>query len=590
MGTIDDHSDIELIRKSNPLGAELRMSCINSIKILNYFESVHGVDTDKVLLRVGKNREFCTNPANWLNNYETFWLYYGCHHAVDGFTHRDWAKVGGSKAPDTVPSYIQAIARLLPLRVIYQRVPWYSRRLSCYSTYSIDAVTNRTVRYRFRIDDPNVRCLYSIGGECQWHQGMLQSLPCLHSPSLPPADVRHGICSMAMGHILQFSYHVPATRFAYTIDGFRFDGRLVARWVKLVAEPGNAGKSLPACCEYRSADALMVATDISLDGQPLFYEGDIHDAPYCQFDVRYKAGFRPLNAIFAKFFNLTGPLEEQVQLIQEKFFEVDRARRALATAKKTIERHSKDLAALVHQRTSDLESANRQLKQEIESRDAFALELTTSLAHKEALLKEIHHRVKNNLQIVFSLLDMTARRTEDEKSVAVLEGARGKIQSMALIHNHLYMSPDLNHIDIRQHVIELAGNLRLIYDAAMNIDIRLNVAQIWLPLGYAMPCSLILNELLTNSFKHAFGKQNKGWIQVFIRTPTARSVAVTVSDSGLGLTGEIIPNAPGTLGLTLVQALVRNQLKSELNYCYCDGAVFEFCFDMQEDEPWRIAF
>ena len=586
--TLEFLTDIEEARKALPLGAEPRMSCLNSIKILNFFESVHHVDTAQILRHIGKDRDFCTNPANWLSNYETFWLYYGCHCAVTGFTHRDWTAVG-SALDTTAPGYIRAIARLMPVRNVYQRVPWYAQRLSCYSRYTTLAVTGRSARYRFEILEPKVRSLYSMGGECRWHQGALQAIPRMHSASLPPADVRHDVCAMPLGHLFTVSYHVPAARFAYTTDGFHFDGNLVARWVTLRGDETGPEK-YGSFCTAAGADALMVTTDINTNGRTLFYEGEIYDAPHCEFDVTYKGSSRLFSTLFAKMFNLADPFEEQVQLIQEKYFEVDRARRALATANVTIDRYSKNLESLVRQRTADLESANRRLKEEIDTRSMTERQLTDSLAHKEALLKEIHHRVKNNLQIVTSLLDMTTRRTKDQKALAVLDGAKNKIQTMALIHSHLYMSPDLNHVDIRQHVIELVGNLRLIYDPAMQIDIRLNIAEVWLPLRYAMPCSLILNELLTNGFKHAFSNHDKGWLQVFIRTPSKRTMSITVSDNGTGLKGEAIPGTADTLGLTLVQALVKNQLHSALDYRFNHGAVFEFSFDMEEEEPWRVGF
>ena len=579
---------IEEARKACPLGAEPRMSCIIALKILDFFEREHDVDTAPILRRIGKDREYCADPANWLSNYEAFWLTYGCHHAASGFSHRDWSVVGAALATNT-PGYLRTVARLLPLRSLYQRVPWYAQLLNGYSRFKILATTRRSVRYRFEIREPNVRSLFSVGGECRWQLGMLQAMPLMHSAALPPADVRHEVCSVPLGHLFAVSYNVPAARFAYTADGFHFDGHQVARWVTLRDDENVHGK-FDRICTAAEADALMVTTNIAIDGRTLFYEGEIYDAPYCTIDVTYTGQFRLFSTLFAKMFNLAGPFEDQVRLLQEKYFEVDRARRALATANETIEGYSKTLESQVRQRTADLESANRRLQEEIDIRSMTERQLTDSLAHKEALLKEIHHRVKNNLQIVISLLDMKTRRTKDQNAQAVLDGAKNKIQTMALIHSHLYMSPDLNHVDIRQHVIELIDNLRLIYDPDMRIDIRLNVAEVWLPLRYAMPCALILNELLTNGFKHAFGSMDNGWLQVFIRTPSKRTMTITVLDNGTGIEEETIPAAPDTLGLTLVQALVKNQLKSVLDYRFNDGAVFEFSFSMEEEEPWRIGF
>ncbi len=182
--------------------------------------------------------------------------------------------------------------------------------------------------------------------------------------------------------------------------------------------------------------------------------------------------------------------------------------------------------------------------------------IRASLREKEALLREIHHRVKNNLQVVSSLLNLHAEHSKGRDPAEVARECRRRIRSMALVHERLYRSKDLARIELGGYVRDLAGNLFRSYgpEAAAAIELRLEADEISLGIDAAIPCGLILNELISNALKHAFPGGRRGLVRVGIRARKDGGLALTVEDDGVGFAA---PRAPGaeTLGLTLVGAL-----------------------------------
>ncbi|HMR68513.1 MAG TPA: histidine kinase dimerization/phosphoacceptor domain -containing protein, partial [Anaerolineae bacterium] len=144
---------------------------------------------------------------------------------------------------------------------------------------------------------------------------------------------------------------------------------------------------------------------------------------------------------------------------------------------------------------------------DITERRQAELQLKASLEEKEALLKEIHHRVKNNLQVVASMLNMQTRYTDDEQVIGQLLESRNRIYSMALVHENLYRSETLAQVDSVAYISDLVNNILQSYDLeAGKIELKLAVEPILLTIDQAVPCGLILNELVTNALKHAFPK------------------------------------------------------------------------------------
>jgi PAS domain S-box-containing protein len=184
-------------------------------------------------------------------------------------------------------------------------------------------------------------------------------------------------------------------------------------------------------------------------------------------------------------------------------------------------------------------------------------QIKASLKEKEVLLKEIHHRVKNNLQIVSSLLQMQSRRTKNQQASLVLQDSQNRIASIALIHEKLYRSEDLANIDFAQYIPDLITHLFESYNVRSDtVTLSIKVEQILLEIETAIPCGLIINELVSNSLKYAFPGQRKGEIQVQFNPHTDDTIILIVRDNGIGIPEEFDLKTTQSLGLTLVQALV----------------------------------
>jgi len=214
-----------------------------------------------------------------------------------------------------------------------------------------------------------------------------------------------------------------------------------------------------------------------------------------------------------------------------------------------------------------------QLKAEIEER-------TRAEKEKEVLLREIHHRVKNNMQVISSLLRLQSGIIEDKKSVEMLKESQARIRSMALVHEKLYESEDLTNIDFNEYIEQLVQTLFRSY--AVNgekIRLKLNIKRVMLNIDKAIPCGLIVNELILNSFKHAFADGDQGEIEVSLLCINENEVELTVSDNGIGVPEGIDFNNSGSLGLKLVNILT-DQIDGKLDLDQSKGTKFQIRFKM----------
>ena len=183
--------------------------------------------------------------------------------------------------------------------------------------------------------------------------------------------------------------------------------------------------------------------------------------------------------------------------------------------------------------------------------------IEASLREKEALLKEIHHRVKNNLQVTSSLLRLQAESIGDPRAREMFEETESRIQSMALVHEKLYQSTNLSRIDFADYVRSL-GDLLFRSSAITPAKVELNVegSETFFSIDTAVPCGLIVNELLSNALKHAFPAGRSGHIRVELEEQVKRQVTIRIADDGVGLPSGFDVSKADTLGLRLVQALV----------------------------------
>ncbi len=203
--------------------------------------------------------------------------------------------------------------------------------------------------------------------------------------------------------------------------------------------------------------------------------------------------------------------------------------------------------------------------------------LKSSLEEKEVLLREIHHRVKNNMQIISSLLNLQSRHLTDANTVNVLKESRNRVKSMAMVHEELYRSRDLSKIDFAEYIQRLLFGLFSSYGVDQNHIIpEINVENVLLDIGTAVPCGLIINELVSNSLKHAFLNKNKGKISIKFHL-NKNSHALIVADNGTGFPEDIDFKNTKTLGLQLVNTLVK-QLHGNIDISRENGTSFKIVF------------
>jgi PAS domain S-box-containing protein len=204
--------------------------------------------------------------------------------------------------------------------------------------------------------------------------------------------------------------------------------------------------------------------------------------------------------------------------------------------------------------------------------------IQASLQEKEILLKEIHHRVKNNLHIISNLLDLQSESIEDERLLTLFTDSQNRIQSMALIHEQLYQSRDLARVDFSQYISNLLQNLCCSYsDRSDRVRTVLDIEPLQLNLDTSIPCGLLINELVTNSFKHAFPEHRSGYIYIQIYQDSEKKLHLKVQDNGIGITPALNWQESSTLGLRLVRIFAR-QLRAEIHSNFEEGTSFSFSF------------
>ncbi|MGA7938041.1 MAG: PAS domain S-box protein [Kovacikia sp.] len=219
------------------------------------------------------------------------------------------------------------------------------------------------------------------------------------------------------------------------------------------------------------------------------------------------------------------------------------------------------------------------VQQDITEQKQAAEQIQSSLREKEVLLKEIHHRVKNNLGIVDGLLQMQSRRSPIPQVIEALKASQNRIASIALVHEKLYSSRDLAKINFTQYISDLTAHLFDSYNIhTSQITLTTQIDPISLDIDTAIPCGLIINELVSNSLKYAFSNNQTGEIQVSLRHHQNNTLTLTVRDNGNGLPQNFNLKQTKTLGITLVKGLA-NQLKGTLEVHSHPGTAFSISFD-----------
>lgn len=205
-------------------------------------------------------------------------------------------------------------------------------------------------------------------------------------------------------------------------------------------------------------------------------------------------------------------------------------------------------------------------------------QLQAALQEKDVLFKEVHHRVKNNLQIIYSLLRLQSRQVQNPQLSTILLDSQNRIKSIALIHEKLYRSDDLSKIDLKNYILTLVASLFSSYKSDTDIvNLTTEIDQITLDIDTAILCGLIINELVSNSLKYAFPENRKGEIYITVSTNESDLITLIVQDNGIGLPERLDPAQVKTLGLSLVKDLV-SQLKGVITIERTQGTLFKLMF------------
>jgi len=248
----------------------------------------------------------------------------------------------------------------------------------------------------------------------------------------------------------------------------------------------------------------------------------------------------------------------------------------LASREKELKDHQERLEITVKERTADLTLANSLLK--------------TSLKEKDVLLKEIHHRVKNNLQIISSLLKLQGRHTTDVQSTEMFKDSHDRITAMALIHEQLYQSKDLSNIDFGTYISNLANSLlRSFGQESRRIRVDTESNGIFFGIDVAVSCGLIINELVSNSLKYAFPAHEEGVISITTRLVNKNTIDMVIGDDGIGIPEDLDFRNTETFGLQLITGLVEHQLAGEIEINRSVGTEFRIRFEyLCRDERIKI--
>ena len=238
----------------------------------------------------------------------------------------------------------------------------------------------------------------------------------------------------------------------------------------------------------------------------------------------------------------------------------------LAALNRQLHEHIRERAeAALRQANTELMQANADLHDEITQRQQVEAQLKTALHQREVRFREVHHRVKNNLQLISSSLSLQSRYIKDPQMLQTFNDTRNRIRSMALIHGVLYQASDFSEVDFSRYMNQLTTHLCHSYGVRANaIVVKTDARGVLLNTEVAVTCGLIVHEFVSNSLKHAFPDDRKGEIHVSMHHKDSQYI-LTVTDNGIGLPADFTPRTSTSLGFRLVLALA-NQLNGNLNF------------------------
>jgi len=229
-------------------------------------------------------------------------------------------------------------------------------------------------------------------------------------------------------------------------------------------------------------------------------------------------------------------------------------------------------------------TTQEELRTEIAERKKTEQQISASLREKETLLGELYHRVNNNLQVISSMLGMSSLRLRDQQAIDLCTDARTRVHTMALVHSQLYGSQRLDQVSMARHVRQLVDYLSDVYAKGKRISSVVEASGLYLSMAQAIPCALVLNELVSNALKHAFKEGQEGRIEISMQRSAGGVVSLKVKDDGSGIPDDIDIYRANTMGLKLARNLVEKQLRGKIHLERNEGTEFVIKFNALQEE------
>lgn len=223
----------------------------------------------------------------------------------------------------------------------------------------------------------------------------------------------------------------------------------------------------------------------------------------------------------------------------------------------------------------------QQVAKDVTDREQYEQRLKESLKEKETLLQEIHHRVKNNLAVVSGMMELQTFNTKNEEVRSLMADSKNRIKTMALIHEKLYQSESLSQIEFGTYVRDLLKNIRQVSSVSDQIELNLEYDSFNLNVNQAVPCALVINEIVSNAYEHAFVDRKAGRINVSLQKRDDDIISVQVKDNGRGLPDNFMDKKNDSIGFTIIGTLIK-QLQAETQIESENGLDFTFSFAKQE--------
>jgi two-component sensor histidine kinase len=246
-----------------------------------------------------------------------------------------------------------------------------------------------------------------------------------------------------------------------------------------------------------------------------------------------------------------------------------------------LSEYNERLVRKLEKKVLDLEKENKMRKQAEE-------QALTSLGEKELLIREIYHRTRNNMQIICALLNLQSEYSKDERMLKLFKETENRIKSMALVHGKLYESKDLSRINLKSYIEDITESLfKTNQTNPEKVLVKIKADDVSLAIDSAIPCGLVINEIIVNSLKYAFPDDKKGEIRIELCLSGKGEIVLRVADNGVGMPKGFDPRNTKSLGLQIIYSLAEEQLKGKVELNLEKGVEYQIRFSVP-DRPERV--